>query len=39
MYIKTYLEQQQMQQENNGSSPQKGGIDEQYFQVKSNIHE
>eukprot|EP00092_Neocalanus_flemingeri_P011160 GFUD01012022.1.p1 GENE.GFUD01012022.1~~GFUD01012022.1.p1 ORF type:complete len:406 (+),score=105.29 GFUD01012022.1:136-1353(+) len=32
MYIKTYLEQQQLQQENNGGSPQQGTINEQQFQ-------
>jgi len=34
MYIKTYLEQQQLQQENNGGSPQQDGVNEQHFQVR-----
>jgi len=32
MYIKTFLEQQKMQQENNGSSNEKSVINEQHFQ-------
>jgi len=32
MYIKTFLEQQKMQEENNGSSNEKSVINEQHFQ-------
>ena len=37
MYIKTFLEQQKMQQENNGSSNEKIVINEQHFQVKQDL--
>jgi len=39
MYIKTYLEQQQLQQENNGGSPQQDGVNEQHFQESHILKE